>query len=615
MPERIKITDPQKQKLIALTVASLGANPSAQGYSAETIQKHLYQAIAGLKDHITDDDDNLVNFINTCLGNIQDVTDQLAVDIENALSSAKSYADEKDLVLSERIAKNANDIATEETNRRTDIGNEATARQNADNLEKTAREEGDAETLREAKSYAEEVSQSVADRVNEVNEERIKRIEELDYSQHIDDKNNPHEVTKEQVGLSDVENKPMDDTPTYESDNYAKSGGVYEFVEEKVQQVNDRTDGIVQNINNNLGQNYQQKTAQSLATADKTIVGAINELDSAIKNASSALSFATYQALITELNSADSDALKMGTQLFIQADVPDLRVFSIESTSVSYTYTTDEAFELATQTAGGVQVGYYKLAQLKTAKVNLSEYLKFVDIVEEYDSTRTYELDEIVCVLDSTTGHFYICNTAITSPEPFNVNHWTLISVGDAIEAKTNKIIAGNANVIITRDAQGRIVISTIDTNTTYDNLPASNGGSDDSLVSTGEKYYWNNKQEKIIAGANITIGADGKTINAQDTTYEDKTAVQGGTDVSLVKTGDKYYWDNKQDNLNGLNTGDIITPIGFDLQGNLKRGNMPNKVDSLGGKTGAITLGNGLQIDSNNQMTAIAEIEVVNLL
>ena len=34
--------------------------------------------------------------------------------------------------------------------------------------------------------------------------------------------------------------------------------------------------------------------------------------------------------------------------------------------------------------------------------------------------------------------------------------------------------------------------------------------------------------------------------IPAQDTTYENKAASQGGTDVSLVTTGDKYNWDNK---------------------------------------------------------------------
>lgn len=52
-------------------------------------------------------------------------------------------------------------------------------------------------------------------------------------------------------------------------------------------------------------------------------------------------------------------------------------------------------------------------------------------------------------------------------------------------------------------------------------------------------------KQDKLIAGANIQIAADGKTISATDTTYESKVAAQDGTDVSLVTTGEKYIWNN----------------------------------------------------------------------
>ena len=41
-------------------------------------------------------------------------------------------------------------------------------------------------------------------------------------------------------------------------------------------------------------------------------------------------------------------------------------------------------------------------------------------------------------------------------------------------------------------------------------------------FVTPAEKQTWNNKQDKIIAGRNITINADWRTINAIDTTYSD---------------------------------------------------------------------------------------------
>ena len=55
-------------------------------------------------------------------------------------------------------------------------------------------------------------------------------------------------------------------------------------------------------------------------------------------------------------------------------------------------------------------------------------------------------------------------------------------------------------------------------------------------------------KQDKLTAGTNITIS--GNTISAKDTTYTSKSAVSGGTDVSLVTTGEKAIWNAKTSNI-----------------------------------------------------------------
>lgn len=51
----------------------------------------------------------------------------------------------------------------------------------------------------------------------------------------------------------------------------------------------------------------------------------------------------------------------------------------------------------------------------------------------------------------------------------------------------------------------------------------------------------------KVIQDSGFTI-AKSVPADAQftDTIYENKAAISGGTDVSLVTTGDKYNWDNK---------------------------------------------------------------------
>lgn len=53
-----------------------------------------------------------------------------------------------------------------------------------------------------------------------------------------------------------------------------------------------------------------------------------------------------------------------------------------------------------------------------------------------------------------------------------------------------------------------------------------------------------------LTAGSNVTLTPDATndkiTIAATDTTYESKAAASGGTAVSLVTTGEKYTWNNK---------------------------------------------------------------------
>lgn len=64
----------------------------------------------------------------------------------------------------------------------------------------------------------------------------------------------------------------------------------------------------------------------------------------------------------------------------------------------------------------------------------------------------------------------------------------------------------------------------------------------------------------ELVAGSNITLTPDATndkvTIAATDTKYESKAAASGGTAVSLVTTGEKYTWNNKQDALTNPVTG-----------------------------------------------------------
>ena len=100
-----------------------------------------------------------------------------------------------------------------------------------------------------------------------------------------------------------------------------------------------------------------------------------NTAKSIAEGANQALSYSNYQALITAFNGLDDDVYNVGQNIYILTlNVPDLWISSIESTSSSYIYTTDNAILEALQTNEYIQVGYYKLSALETQKVDLTNY-------------------------------------------------------------------------------------------------------------------------------------------------------------------------------------------------------------------------------------------------
>lgn len=98
-------------------------------------------------------------------------------------------------------------------------------------------------------------------------------------------------------------------------------------------------------------------------------------LKSMVQALPSAKSFTNIQAMITAINSYSNAEMNVGTSIYLQqTDVPDFWVYSKADSSVTYTYTDDSAFISAVETSGYVQVGYYNIAMLETAKVDLTDY-------------------------------------------------------------------------------------------------------------------------------------------------------------------------------------------------------------------------------------------------
>ena len=161
----------------------------------------------------------------------------------------------------------------------------------------------------------------------------------------------------------------LEATPTASSTKALTSGGAKTALDNKLDKTATAAKATADASGNNIVDTYATKTA--LSAVETTA----NTAKSIAEGRARAVSFESYSAMVTALNAAANTDYQVGDNIFIQAkEVPDLWVYSVETTSTSYSYTTDDALISALET-GAVQIGYYKIAAMETGKVDLTGYV------------------------------------------------------------------------------------------------------------------------------------------------------------------------------------------------------------------------------------------------
>ena len=162
----------------------------------------------------------------------------------------------------------------------------------------------------------------------------------------------------------------LEATPTASSTKALTSGGAKTALDNKLDKTGTAAKATADASGNNIVDTYATKTA--LSAVETTA----NTAKSIAEGRARAVSFESYTAMVTAINAAESTEYKVGDNIFIQTkEVPDLWVYSVESTTSSYTYTNDTALVTALETTGYVQIGYYKIAAMETGKVDLTGYV------------------------------------------------------------------------------------------------------------------------------------------------------------------------------------------------------------------------------------------------
>lgn len=130
------------------------------------------------------------------------------------------------------------------------------------------------------------------------------------------------------------------------------------------------------------------------------------ELQEGLAGKSQSKTYNNYQAFVTAVNAMNNTALKVGDNVFIVTqDVPDMWVSAVNSSSATYTYTSDSAIVTALGSANGLTVGYYVFRELETEKVDLTAYQTKTDnSLTTADKTVVGAINEVKNTADSAAS-------------------------------------------------------------------------------------------------------------------------------------------------------------------------------------------------------------------
>lgn len=193
----------------------------------------------------------------------------------------------------------------------------------------------------------------------------------------------------------------------------------------------------------------------------------INEIELIAKGANQPLSYSNYSAMITAFNSLANNVYNVGQNvLIITLEVPDLWISGIdESTSSTYTYTTDEAFKTSLATNGYVQVGYYKLSALETQKVDLTDYVSNTDYANSTNAGVIKTSSAGGISVDSQDGVASIVQSTTSEIDARTQNHKPITP--NNLEYAVKSVVGGHT---ILTQAQYDTLVSgnNVDSNTYY---------------------------------------------------------------------------------------------------------------------------------------------------
>ena len=226
---------------------------------------------------------------------------------------------------------------------------------------------------------------------------------------HITNQNNPHNVTKAQVGLDKVDNTADNEKTVKEAGKVTQKlrfmGALDGGSLATVSYDGSKDTSVTLNGDDFLMGNESSGGSQSVSYELKktgVTAGAYNgitvdekgrvtaaqdkgyatkqELQEAVAGKVKTFTYDDYQKFVEATNSIAKTGMGVGDNVYIKTlEVPDMWVTRVNAVSTLYTYTGDQAIVNALHSQYGLTVGYFSFSKLETEKVDLTNYQQTTD--------------------------------------------------------------------------------------------------------------------------------------------------------------------------------------------------------------------------------------------
>lgn len=254
------------------------------------------------------------------------------------------------------------------------------------------------------------------------------------------------------------------------------------------------------------------------------------ELQEGLAGKSQSKTYNNYQAFVTAVNAMNNTALKVGDNVFIVTpDVPDMWVSAVNSSSATYTYSSDSAIVTALGSANGLTVGYYVFRELETEKVDLTAYQTKTDnSLTTADKTVVGAINEVKNTADSAASKATTNATEIANIK----NGTTKVKKAETADNATN----------VTNSINGKAITDIFETNSptvkNATNATNANYATSAGKVSSALKI----KVVDMVSGGVRTLSYDGSSEREYDLDTTDFQTTAGTanspTPISLRPTG-----------------------------------------------------------------------------